>query len=96
MSWKECFDSRENSSSINKENMEHQLCFAFDSSLLANDCKAAVERHEETVFMVKISLNSGLNFKEVGGGSLLQGEEGVRFRQPLKKLFLNCCIENDS
>jgi len=48
-----------------------QLFSAFDSSLSANDCKAAVGKHEETVFMAKLSLNGGLNlihdFKEVGG-----------------------------
>ena len=47
------------------------LFSAFDSSLSGNDCKAAVGKHEETVFMAKLSLNGGLNlfhhFKEIGG-----------------------------
>ena len=70
LSWKEWFDSRISSGLIDKENMD-QLFSAFDSSILANDCKASVEKHEETVFIAKLSLNGGLNlfhhFKEVGG-----------------------------
>ena len=69
-SWKDWFLSRESSTSLDKENMD-QLFSAFDPSLSANDCKAAVQKHEETVFMAKLSLNGGLNllhhFKEVGG-----------------------------
>jgi len=58
------------------------LFSAFDSSLSANNCKAAVGKYEETVFMVKLSLNGGLNlfhhFKEVGG-TLYEKEKGAGF-----------------
>jgi len=81
VSWHEWFSSRESSSLIDKENME-PLFSAFDSSLSANECKASVGKHEETVFMAKLSLNKGLNlfhhFKEIGG-TLYEKEKDAGF-----------------
>ena len=55
---------------------------AFDASHSVDDCKAAVTKHDETVFLAKLSLNSRLNvfhhFREAGG-TIYDADTDARF-----------------
>ena len=70
LSWMEWFDATDSSSTINKAHMDPFFA-AFDASHSVDDCKSAVTKHKETVFLAKLSLNSRLNlfhhFEESGG-----------------------------
>jgi len=69
-SWMEWFSGAASSSATDKANMD-PFFTAFDASHSVDDCKAAVTKHDETVFLSKLSLNSRLNvfhyFRESGG-----------------------------
>ena len=69
-SWVDWFGAMDSGSTIDKAHLE-SLFTAFDASHPVIDCKAAVTKHKETVFLAKLSLNSGLNlfhhFEETGG-----------------------------
>ena len=69
-SWLDWFDGMDSGTAIDKAHLE-TLFTAFDASHPVDDCKAAVTKHKETVFLAKLSLNSGLNlfhhFEETGG-----------------------------
>jgi hypothetical protein len=69
-SWVDWFGAMDSGSAIDKAHLE-SLFTAFDASHPVIDCKAAVTKHKETVFLAKLSLNSGLNlfhhFEETGG-----------------------------
>jgi len=63
-----------------------QFFWALDSSFSANERKAAVEKHEETIFIVKLSLNREhfQSFQESPWDSLRE-----RRRQDSSLEFLN-------
>ena len=70
LSWLEWFDTTDSSSAINKAHMDPFFA-AFDASHSMDNCKSAVTKHKDTVFLAKLSLNSRLNlfhhFEESGG-----------------------------
>ena len=59
-SWVDWFGAMDSGSTIDKAHLE-SLFTAFDASHPVIDCKAAVTKHKDNVFLAKLSLNSGLN-----------------------------------
>ena len=70
--WCDYYDSRPASSIINKEKME-QLLKSFDSSLSADEAKAAMARNKDIVFLARTGLHKTLGLIhhfEVEGGTI--------------------------
>ena len=69
-SWADWFCARESSSVIDNSKQE-SLFNTFGAALSAEECKSAVKKHNDTVFIAKLSLRSGVNmfhhFMETGG-----------------------------
>ena len=85
--WCDYYDSRPASSIINKEKME-QLLKSFDSSLSADEAKAAMARNKDIVFLARTGLNKTLGLIhhfEVEGGTIVDPEEDCAFMVGLNR-----------
>ena len=80
-SWYEYYDALPASSMVNKGKME-QMFKSFDSSLSADEAKAAMTKNQDFVFLARTGLNKTLGLVhhlEVSGGTILDPEEDCAF-----------------
>ena len=80
-SWYEYYDALPASSVVNKGKME-QMLRSFDSSLSADEAKAAMTRNQDFVFLARTGLSKTLGLfhhLEVSGGTILDPEEDCAF-----------------